>query len=303
MTKPQNFHAVGLPPVDLLDDVAQAWFDAGLDVHKCFAKAVQVTDEWTYTHGAADQNACARVARRLVPKHQEERRVPLKLGTLAQTLNPQPQTAKVLHGLLDWIDRVDLASQRGEAPPAPRRSDGAPLFPDTEWWLTEMERRRPKDDAAESDADEEELELGENPTGGNATCSSSGWTSSDSDSAASLPAGPPVKRACTSQVKATTAPSTTSTTLSSVLAPCAPHPQPSRRITSKSSPALAATASARLRLAFAPRSATSGAMCPSSAGATTTLTGFAASAASVPDLPAELRRQAKRGGTDAEIHP
>ena len=261
VTKPQNFHAVGLPPKDLLDDVAHAWRDAGLDVHKCFAKAVQVSDEWTYTRGVADQNECVHVAKRLLPKNQEERRVPLKMGTLLQTLNPQPQTAKVLHGLLDWIDRADLAAQHGEAPAAPLRSDGAPLFPDHEWWLTEMERRRPRDDGDESDDDEDDLNEGGNLAGGNATGSSSGWTNSDCDSDASLPAGPPLKRPkpqetkhMSGSVKASTAASsslslglTTPILNSAAGQPIAPW---RRRVVGKS-PESALTASSKIRAASA----------------------------------------------------
>ena len=40
VTDPKLFHAVGLPPADLLDEVALAWSEAGLDVDACFAKAV-----------------------------------------------------------------------------------------------------------------------------------------------------------------------------------------------------------------------------------------------------------------------
>ena len=33
---PRNFHFVGLPPVDMLEEVAQAWRAAGLDVGVAF---------------------------------------------------------------------------------------------------------------------------------------------------------------------------------------------------------------------------------------------------------------------------
>ena len=32
VTDPRNFHLVGLPPIDMLEDVAKAWRAAGLDV-------------------------------------------------------------------------------------------------------------------------------------------------------------------------------------------------------------------------------------------------------------------------------
>jgi hypothetical protein len=56
-------------------------------------------------------------------------------------LNPQPEAATVLHGLLDWIGRADEASQRGEAAPPPTGLDGKSLFPVSDWWLTDIERR------------------------------------------------------------------------------------------------------------------------------------------------------------------
>ncbi len=40
VTSPTLFCAVGLPPADMLDEVARGWRDAGLDVEKCFEAAV-----------------------------------------------------------------------------------------------------------------------------------------------------------------------------------------------------------------------------------------------------------------------
>ena len=40
VTDPKLFHAVGLPPADMLDEVATAWSEAGLDVDACLAAAV-----------------------------------------------------------------------------------------------------------------------------------------------------------------------------------------------------------------------------------------------------------------------
>ena len=57
-------------------------------------------------------------------------------------MNPQPRTAAVLHGLLDWIDRADRAAQHGVSKPPVLRKDVTALFPEDEWWLTEFERRR-----------------------------------------------------------------------------------------------------------------------------------------------------------------
>ena len=107
-TDPANFHLVGIPPADLLDDVKAAWAKAGLDVDECMRKAVSVTNEWTYDKEAG-----------LRPRHQSERTVPMKHRTLADILDPQPKASVVYKRLLAWIDRLDLASQT--AAPRPGR--------------------------------------------------------------------------------------------------------------------------------------------------------------------------------------
>ena len=101
VTDPRNFHAVGLPPLDLLDAVARAWRDAGLDVDACFRKAAEVCNEWEYTPAATGRDPCKNVAARLRARYDEKRRVPLKLRRLGEILQPQPDTARVLHGVLD----------------------------------------------------------------------------------------------------------------------------------------------------------------------------------------------------------
>ena len=104
VTDPTLFHAVGLPPTDLLDDVADAWAAAGLDVNACFNEAVKVTSEWTYTAAPSGVNPRANVRGRLKQVRQEEARVKLQLFTVAQILNPQPRAADVARALLSWID-------------------------------------------------------------------------------------------------------------------------------------------------------------------------------------------------------
>ena len=101
-----------------------------------------------------------------------ERRVPVRLRSLAEILNPQPQTAAVLHRLLDWIDHADQASQRGEPRPALRRADGAPLFPETQRWLTELERRNPEAPPRGEDDVIDEDEVTRNPAEAGAGSSS-----------------------------------------------------------------------------------------------------------------------------------
>ena len=129
---------------------------------------------------------------RLQPKKVQKKRVPLKLRTLAQILDPQPQTAQVLQGLLAWIDRADLAAQAGAPAPPPSTEDGAKLFPDTEWWLTDLERRSPEDRQSKIDGDaqldEDDANLYKDALASQSESDASGSSSSDSD--ASLPAGP-----------------------------------------------------------------------------------------------------------------
>ena len=86
VTDPRLFQAVGLPPADLLDEVAVAWSDAGLDVDTCFAKAVSVTNEWEYSAASGGKDPCRNVRARLKPVHQEERRVKLRLFTFSDIL-------------------------------------------------------------------------------------------------------------------------------------------------------------------------------------------------------------------------
>ena len=195
VTDPELFQGVGLPPADMLDAVARAWAKAGLDVDECFAAAVKVTDEWEYTGASSGKDPCDNVRSRLKPKFVEERRVKLVLSSLREMLMPQREAAVVLHGVLEWMDRVDVAAQRGDARPDALRRDGKPLFPFSEWWLTEMEKRKPAERPGEVDGDgqldEEDLTLQPAEAGyGSSTGSSDDEAASD----ASLPDGPPQKK-------------------------------------------------------------------------------------------------------------
>ena len=151
VTDPQNFVLVGLPPKDLLDAVAQAWQQAGFDVHECFRRAVSVTNEWTYV----SDNGVP-VAERITPKWMSERTIPHKLRTLEESLNPQPIAASVIHTLLGWIDRVDFASQSGLPTPPFKTQSGLEIFPDEPWWLTDVQRKEEPEgekEAAKGDED------------------------------------------------------------------------------------------------------------------------------------------------------
>ena len=139
-TDPQNVQLVGLPPMDMLDDVEAAWARAGLDVHECWRRAISVTNEWVYTPGPGP------VGDRITQRRITERSIPLKHRTLAEVLDPQPRASAVIHRLLAWIDSCDMASQRGEARP-PFIDD---IFADDQWWLTDL-LRRPKTEEADED--------------------------------------------------------------------------------------------------------------------------------------------------------
>ena len=103
VTDPANLFFVGLPPKDLLADVEPAWTAAGLDADACFAAAAAVTEEWEWTRSGDNGLEMVDPSRHLQPQYEKERRVPVHLKTLHEILNPQPTTAQVLHGLLDWI--------------------------------------------------------------------------------------------------------------------------------------------------------------------------------------------------------
>ena len=132
----------------------------------------------------------------MAPKYVEQRRVKLVLRTTQEVVKPQPEAAGVLEELLAWIGRADEAARRNEPKPPTCRGNGQPLFPKTSWWLTEMERRRPAEEAGTVDndgqLDEEDLTL--DPAAAGAASSGSSSASADDDSDASLPAGPPAKR-------------------------------------------------------------------------------------------------------------
>ena len=118
-----TLYARGLPPADLLDEVAEAWARAGLDVVECLRSATSVTNEWEYVPGNGDLHS--RLARREI----RERSIPIAHRYLEQVLSPQSRALVVIQTLLAWIDWVDLASQRGSARPAFMAPDGASIFP------------------------------------------------------------------------------------------------------------------------------------------------------------------------------
>ena len=141
--------ATGLPPIDILEDVCHAWQRAGLDVAECLRRATSVTNEWVYTP-TADGDIRSRLTQRLM----RERTVPVVLKDLYEVIDAQPKALAVIKRLLDWISRVDLASQQGLPRPVFKTVEGDPIFPPEEeqWWLTDFQqRKKPEDIAGDED--------------------------------------------------------------------------------------------------------------------------------------------------------
>ena len=149
-------HATGLPPEDILEEVCRAWERAGIDVVESLRRATTVTNEWVYTPTAEGD-----IRSRLTERQVKERTVPVKLKDLYEIVDAQPRALAVIRKLLDWISRVDLASQQGLPRPAFKHVDGEPIFPPEEeqWWLTDFQqRKKPEDNAGDEDGPPTEAE-------------------------------------------------------------------------------------------------------------------------------------------------
>ena len=85
VTDPRNMLLAGVPPKDLIEDVAQALIGHGIDVDKYFEDACKVTRDWEYDRSKA------RVLDRIQQRYNHERSIPLKRRSLAECLNPQPE--------------------------------------------------------------------------------------------------------------------------------------------------------------------------------------------------------------------
>ena len=126
-----------------------------MDVSECLSRAVEVTGDWVFASSGA-----ARVCDRLSPRRDGF----LQLRELCQVLNPQPQAQTVIHNLLAWIDRVDLAAQTGASRPPFETERGEPIFPETTWWITDAGaaslKKAPKtielDDARDDDQEDDD---------------------------------------------------------------------------------------------------------------------------------------------------
>ena len=134
VTDPANFCLVGVPPCDLVNDVYEAIRADGFDADAWLAMAVSVTNEWVLGPGATPLD-------RLVPRVVSEHFAPVRLRSLAEVLDPQPEAKRVYADLLDWIERADRASQLGLPRPPFTTAAGGNIFPEEEWWLTAHQRR------------------------------------------------------------------------------------------------------------------------------------------------------------------
>ena len=151
VTDPANFNLVGVPPSDLVDDVYAAVGAAGLDAEAWLQRAVRVTGEWVLGAGATPRA-------RLVPQFVSANLAPVRLRSLSEVLDPQPEAKAIYSQLLAWIDRADLAAQRGEPRPVFATASGDDIFPEEAWWLTVHQRKameNEKEPCAEPPADED----------------------------------------------------------------------------------------------------------------------------------------------------
>ena len=157
VTCPWNFELIGLPPKDLVNDVAAALTAAGHDFDLVFSRCVDVSGEWTYDlNNARGQMPSERFSQKYI----RERQVPMVHKTLTEVLNPQPIASDVLLRLLAFIDRVDVASQSGSPRPDFVAEDGEDIFPpaggpNEKWWLTELSRRKEEERVARDELLEE----------------------------------------------------------------------------------------------------------------------------------------------------
>ena len=91
----------------------------------------------------------------------KETSVPVKHKELWEVIDAQPKALAVIKRLLDWISRVDLASQQGFPRPAFKTVEGDPIFPPEEeqWWLTDFQqRKKPEEIAGDEDGPPTEAE-------------------------------------------------------------------------------------------------------------------------------------------------
>ena len=72
VTDPRNMLLIGLPPKDMLEDIAQALVENGIDPDEVFERACNVTQEWEYDRSAT------LLRNRFKQRYVTEKTVPLK---------------------------------------------------------------------------------------------------------------------------------------------------------------------------------------------------------------------------------
>ena len=147
VTDPRNLCLIGIPPMDLVDDVYEAVRASGHDAEEWMSRSVKVTGEWTLVPGPSPRQ-------RLVAKFVAPHLSPVRLRSLAETLDPQPEARAVYAEVLAWIDRVDEAAARGAPRPPFLRTNGEDIFPEGQWWLT-VHQRKALESAEQAQADED----------------------------------------------------------------------------------------------------------------------------------------------------
>ena len=127
----------------------RAWECAGVGAVESLRRATTDTNEWVYSPTGEGS-----IRNRLKLRVIKETSVPMAWKPLQHIVNAQPRALAVIRKLLDWISRVDLASQQGLPRPAFKAVDGDPIFPPEEeqWWLTDFQqRKKPEDIAGDED--------------------------------------------------------------------------------------------------------------------------------------------------------
>ncbi len=140
VTDPRNLTLVGLPPKDLLVEVMAGWQATGYDGIECLRNACSVSKDFLYV-----PDPSLLILDRVQVRRKQEKLIKTSWRNLKEILNPQPSAQVVIHKLLDWIDRVDRASQIGAPRPAFETLDRRSIFPEDEedkWSLTDVANRR-----------------------------------------------------------------------------------------------------------------------------------------------------------------
>ena len=85
VTDPRHFVLIGIPPRDLVADVARAVYAAGLDVDGFYDRACTVTNDWMFV-SEAKNNLADRIQQRVFKA--DEKSTPLIFRTLGACLDP-----------------------------------------------------------------------------------------------------------------------------------------------------------------------------------------------------------------------